>query len=405
MDLYPYQLDGVAFLVSRDRGYLADEMGLGKTTQACAACQYLDLKRVLVIAPASTLPNWRYEFESWGPRGATLTAVSYDRLSRNRDNYSGKDYDVVILDEAHYCKSRRAKRSRAALSIAAEAPRAWLLSGTPMPNHPGELWYPLRMLWPDLVDKNYQKFFDRFVIWRATEWGPKPVGLKDKAGLRELLRQVMMRRTVDSVGVQLPPLRVDVQLTPRMDLEEYLGEDAPVLAALAAEERADEASLSRLRKLLGVAKAPFVGEVIAEELADGAYNKIVVLAYHRDVLDLLEARLREFGLVRVDGSSTDDQRAEAIRAFRDDKGVRVFLGQQVAAGTGLNLQTASEVVLVEPSWVPAENHQAIKRVHRIGSTDPCRARIFAVAGTLDEAVMRTLATKTRMIDEAIEPTN
>lgn len=403
MDLYPYQLDGVAFLVSRDRGYLADEMGLGKTTQACAACQYLDLKRVLVIAPASTLPNWRYEFESWGPRGATLTAVSYDRLSRNRDNYSGKDYDVVILDEAHYCKSRRAKRSRAALSIAAEAPRAWLLSGTPMPNHPGELWYPLRMLWPDLVDKNYQKFFDRFVIWRATEWGPKPVGLKDKAGLRELLRQVMMRRTVDSVGVQLPPLRVDVQLTPRMDLEEYLGEDAPVLAALAAEERADEASLSRLRKLLGVAKAPFVASVLKDELESGAYGKLVVLAHHRDVLDLLEDALSDLGVVRVDGSSTDRQREQAIDGFRADPSKRVFLGQQTAAGTGVNLQVANELVLLEPSWVPAENHQAIKRIHRIGSNQPCRARIFAISDTLDEAVMRTIANKTRMIDALLTP--
>lgn len=403
MDLYPYQLDGVAFLAGAPRRYLADEMGLGKTTQACAACQYLDLKRVLVIAPASTLPNWRYEFESWGPRGATLTAVSYDRLSRNRDNYSGKDYDVVILDEAHYCKSRRAKRSRAALSIAAEAPRAWLLSGTPMPNHPGELWYPLRMLWPDLVDKSYQKFFDRFVIWRATEWGPKPVGLKDKAGLRELLRQVMMRRTVDSIGVQLPPLRVDVQLTPRMDLEEYLGEDAPVLAALVAEERADEASLSRLRKLLGVAKAPFVASVLKDELESGAYGKLVVLAHHRDVLDLLEDALSDLGVVRVDGSSTDRQREQAIDGFRADPSKRVFLGQQTAAGTGVNLQVANELVLLEPSWVPAENHQAIKRIHRIGSNQPCRARIFAISDTLDEAVMRTIANKTRMIDALLTP--
>lgn len=403
MGLYPYQLDGVAFLAGAPRRYLADEMGVGKTVQACAACQYLDLKRVLVIAPASTLPNWRYEFESWGPRGATLTAVSYDRLSRNRDNYSGKDYDVVILDEAHYCKSRRAKRSRAALSIAAEAPRAWLLSGTPMPNHPGELWYPLRMLWPDLVDKSYQKFFDRFVIWRATEWGPKPVGLKDKAGLRELLRQVMMRRTVDSIGVQLPPLRVDVQLTPRVDLEEYLGEDAPVLAALAAEERADEASLSRLRKLLGVAKAPFVASVLKDELESGAYGKLVVLAHHRDVLDLLEDALSDLGVVRVDGSSTDRQREQAIDGFRADPSKRVFLGQQTAAGTGVNLQVANELVLLEPSWVPAENHQAIKRIHRIGSNQPCRARIFAISGTLDEAVMRTIANKTRMIDALLTP--
>lgn len=401
--LYPYQQEGVAFLASRKRAYNADEMGTGKTVQVCAACQLLDLQRVLVIAPASTLPNWRYEFESWGPRGAQLTAVSYDRVARNRDDYRGSDYDVVVLDEAHYVKNAKAKRTKAALAIAAEAPRAWLLSGTPMPNHPGELWAPLRALWPDLVDKSYWKFFNRYTRWRKTPWGVKPVGVKDAKALRDLLRKVMIRRTVKSIGLQLPPLRVDVQLTPKANVEEVLGEDAAVLEAYAAEDKLDEGSLSRLRRLLGAIKVPFIAKVLKEELADGAYSKIVVLAYHRDVLDLLEQELAQFGVVRVDGNSTDVQREDAIRAFREDKTVQVFLGQQTAAGTGTNLQVANEVVLVEPSWVPAENHQAIKRIHRIGSDAPCRARIFAVSGTLDEAVMRTLATKTRMIDEVLEP--
>src|SRR5690606_8317857 len=190
---------------------------------------------------------------------------------------------------------------------------------------------------------------------------------------------------------------------PRVDLEEYLGEDAPVLAALAAEERADEASLSRLRKLLGVAKAPFVASVLKDELESGAYGKLVVLAHHRDVLDLLEDALSDLGVVRVDGSSTDRQREQAIDGFRADPSKRVFLGQQTAAGTGVNLQVANELVLLEPSWVPAENHQAIKRIHRIGSNRPCRARIFAISGTLDEAVMRTIANKTRMIDALLTP--
>ena len=85
-----------------------------------------------------------------------------------------------------------------------------------------------------------------------------------------------------------------------------------------------------------------------------------------------------------------------IDAFTDDSGVRVFLGQQQSAGEALNLQAASEVVLVEPAWTPDANRQAIKRVHRIGQKDPCRARMFGVEGTLDEAVMKVILLKTQL---------
>ena len=80
----------------------------------------------------------------------------------------------------------------------------------------------------------------------------------------------------------------------------------------------------------------------------------------------------------------------------------MFLAQQGAAGTGITLTRASEIVLVEPSWSPAYNEQAIKRIHRIGQEHPCRARLFAVPDSLDAALMVTLARKTVMVKEVVD---
>src|SRR5690606_974590 len=119
-----------------------------------------------------------------------------------------------ILDEAHYCKSNVAKRSLAALQVARRAGRAMLLSGTPMPNHPGELWAPIRALWPEIPRelglKSYNEWFDYFNIYRVTRYGKRPVAARNLDQLRPYLQRIMLRRTADVVN--LPPLRVTLSL-------------------------------------------------------------------------------------------------------------------------------------------------------------------------------------------------
>jgi SNF2 family DNA or RNA helicase len=91
------------------------------------------------------------------------------------------------------------------------------------------------------------------------------------------------------------------------------------------------------------------------------------------------------------------RRQEEIDGFQKHGGI--FLAQQTAAGIGITLTRAHEIVLVEPSWSPSDNDQAIKRIHRIGQDKPCRARIFLVPDSLDEAVMGTLLRKQKMLTE------
>ena len=114
---------------------------------------------------------------------------------------------------------------------------------------------------------------------------------------------------------------------------------------------------------------------------------------------ILRQALDKFGLVFIDGSTSESDRTEAVELFQADRSVRVFLGQQTAGGIGITLTSAYTVVLVEPSWVPDDNIQAIKRLHRIGQDQHVMARLFTVAGTLDDSIMRTNTRKKKVKSE------
>lgn len=403
MELYPFQEKGVRFLASRRRAYLADRMGLGKTVQAVRAAEELGMNEIQVVCPASAVPNWRHEIGVWDRRRDAFAfywnePISYASLIRR--NWKSWEPDLVILDEAHYCKSPSAKRTRAGLGLASRTVKkggwAWLLSGTPMPNDPTELWPPIRYLWPEIKERfgvsRATEWRDKFCRCRPTPYGLKPYAVKNGAELRDALSDIMLRRTLDDVGLELPPLRVELSRLPKGDA------DTEALAEYEAWEDTDYTST--LRRLLGSVKAPLVAKQIIEELDDGAYEQIVVLYYHRDVGAGLREEFDKHGYspVGFDGSTAQGARQEAIEAF--DRGEsQVFLAQQTAAGIAINLTAATEIVLLEPAWSPNDNHQAIDRIHRIGQDQPCRARIFALSGTLDEAIMGTIRNKVAMQEE------
>jgi len=399
MKLYPYQVDGVRFLRRDRKRYLADGCGLGKTPQAIAGMRGLS-GDTLVICPASAVPHWYNQWEIWGGTGE-LEVVSFGKLIRTYR--LSVEFDKVIVDEAHYCKTPSAKRTRKALSLAKNAQHAYLLSGTPMPNHPGELWAPVKYLWPEVAQhfgiKNHAQWIETFCHTIPTIYGPKVVGVKNGPMLREAIRPLMLRRKEADVGLDLPPLRIDTVLIPH----------SPVVAQVlqeyenAADE--EEAYTSTLRRLLGVAKAPLIAHQIIEELDYDAYEKIVVLYYHTEVGDILRLLLEPFGVVGYGGGASSKVREDARLKFQNVSHAgspRVFLAQQKAAGISIDLTAAHEVVVVEPAWSPDDNWQAIKRIHRIKQERPCRARIFAVDQTLDRAIMETLVRKTRMQQEVLD---
>jgi SNF2 family DNA or RNA helicase len=254
LPLRPYQRVGVAWIVSQlqrpdNRAvFLADEPGLGKTRQTLAVLDNFTTNRCLIVCPAGVRHVWRREIEAWFPSwqrrilliepGAQpptdaqladplrILIVAYDTLSASRSPILGQlmaapRWGCLVLDEAHYCKAA-SNRTKAVYGIAgrgglqSRCDRAILLSGTPAPNHVGELFRHLQALWPHTITRtppggeprpmNEPEFQERFTHFRDTVYGRQILGSRNVDQLRELLQPILLRRTKAQVLPELPPL-------------------------------------------------------------------------------------------------------------------------------------------------------------------------------------------------------
>lgn len=409
--LYPYQRAGADWLRTRRSAYLGDEPGLGKTrTLIAAALRACPTEDIAVIAPAITLSHWRREWELMGAR-TPLRIASYQHLVMSealRSNLQTLRPELVILDEAHFVANPRSKRTRYTIGRdgIVRGRRVWFASGTPMPRNPIDLYPVLASTWPHLLTslgiRTLRQYTDHFCVWRETSYGPRVFGVKHGDDLRAILAHVMLRRTLADVAIELPELRWETVLvdpTPETRSElngMWVPHDLTGAIDLGG-PLPDEPHLAELRRAIGVLKAPYAAEYIANEMQDG--HKVVVFAYHLDVLDILEEALRPEGVARVDGGTTLELRDTRISRFQNDPGCRVFLGQINACATGITLTAAHKVVIVEPAWGAHVNLQAGKRIHRIGQREGCSVRFLSLAGTIDEAVMGVHAREVRMLAE------
>lgn len=227
--LFPYQVEGARFLAERKRALLADDMGLGKSAQAIEACKMLGVGIVTVICPASVRQNWIREFEKFWP-GFRPIVASYDQVVRNGGtDWCGSGNNALILDEAHYLKTRTAKRTKAIFGpkcdgvggLVERAKHVFLLTGTPTPNNPSELWSALRAVMPQTIstpssiehtrDKplTYWQFINRYCYLRDNGFGYEIVKGKNLSELRERIKPYVLRRKKDEVLKDLPPIRFD----------------------------------------------------------------------------------------------------------------------------------------------------------------------------------------------------
>lgn len=416
--LFDYQFEGARWLASRKRGALGDDPGLGKSAQAIAACDMIEAQSVLVICPASLAINWEREVQKFAKTRFEFHAASYDKVARNLNDYMGSRYSAVIIDEAHYLKSREAKRTQAiygancdlvGYALASQADRVWLLSGTLMPNSPSELWTHLRALAPELIGHESDKkrpmpfwvFAKKFCHVRQTAFGWQIGGGKNLDELKKVMGKFMLRRRKEDV-LDLPPMRWDTLYVEGRITGIPTAEAAQIKEVLEKQGVDGLAGLAghvaTLRRMTAVAKIdPTVRYV--KEFLEYSTESIVVFAHHKEVLDALYTELKEVA-VMVRGDTAQIARQKAVDDFQAGT-KRVFLGQIQAAGTGITLTKASNLLLVEQSWVPAENAQAAMRISRIGQVNACLVRAVTLAGSIDEDIQRALLKKAEVITEVL----
>ena len=470
MKLYPHQQTGVEWLRDRKAALLADEQALGKTITALVAAQ--GAERVLVVCPTVVLWNWEVEAEKWQtvhewkncalgagtfqtPWGTKVelegdltfrppvvqviadgkadvdplvdvVVVTHGLLLRPwiLTQLAAVKWDVMIIDEGHCFKSPTAQRTIALYeTLAPNAEKVWILTGTPCPNHAGELWTHLRGLAPErLLTAKAKKpmteheFVDRFCHWRETQYGRKVTSnRKDRLPeLKERLDGFILRRLKKNVLPDLPSIRfetvhlrplkldtalkaLDAELSPRV-LEAVQGVDDASGFFNAVKDGED---FTKFRRLCGMAKAKPVADLLYQELEDGGLDKVVIFAHHKDVVDLIARDLERFGVRTITGATPAKDRAAYVEHFQTDPSVRVIVANIVAGGVGITLTAAADVVFAEQSWTPGDNAQAADRCHRIGQTRRVRVRFMALAGTIDEAITQSLRQKIRMIREVL----
>lgn len=438
-DLFPYQVEGVQWLAQNSHALLADEMGLGKSAQAIVAADTLTLLPILVLCPASARQNWRNEFTKFSSRPLSTHAVfgsgalptadvvvcSYDLV----EHVKHQQPRILILDESHFLKSRDAKRSEAAWSLALLADVVWCLSGTPAPNHAGELWSTLRAL--GATDLAWNSFMLRYTTGRNTPYGYQVTGNARVSELKTILAKYCLRRKKEDVMKELPPISYyDVPVSQRpqdIDWEVYYPDyyfpqkridvlmdeakkEQSVLENTVAATGTGAASLSALlalqdklpkyRRYCGLTKVPDAADMIIDEF-NGGLEKIVLFAVHRDVIEELRKRLTKYKPVILYGGTPGIKREHAVRKFQTDPKCQVFIGQVHAAGTAITLTAAHEVMFVETDWVPGNNAQAAMRCHRIGQTKPVRVRFITAANTIDHKITLIVKRKTKDLTEIL----
>lgn len=464
LELMQHQAGVVASAAAGHRTFLlADEPGLGKTAQALLAAQAANAYPLLVVVPNVVKTNWAREAERWTPRHpstvihgdgdsidgfADIIIVNYEILDRHVGWLKSLGFRGMVVDEAHFIKNKSSQRSQHVLEIAGSIrsrmgnPLLMALTGTPLINDIDDF----RAIWQFLgwIDENRPlgALMDALEENGLTPLDPGFF----PAARRAVIDQGIVRRRKIDVASDIPERRIadmpvelddvdsrsiraaEAELTRRL-VQRYDsalatrrsgadtdsaggtggtdGIDHELVRRVATWERDDAEegtgeNVFGLMRRIGQAKA----ELAADYTAQLARNvgKVVYFAKHVDVMDAAEALFEKRGIKfsSIRGDQTPAQRERNITAFLTDPEVAVVVCSLTAAGVGLNLQVASNVVLAELSWTAAEQTQAIDRVHRIGQDQPVTAWRVIAAQTVEPRIADLIDAKAGLAARALD---
>nr|WP_297414906.1 DEAD/DEAH box helicase [uncultured Nocardioides sp.] len=458
LELMPHQRRVVAAAANGHRTFLlADEPGLGKTAQALLAAQAAEAYPLLCVVPSVVKTNWAREAALWTPRRtstvihgsgetidgfADIVIVNYEVLDRHVGWIANHGFRGMVVDEAHFIKNKKSQRSQHVLQIADRIreriarPLMMALTGTPLINDIEDF----RAIWQFLgwIDERKPT---RMLMAKLEETGLTPLDRGFHAAARKAVIDMgIVRRRKHDVAAEIParriadlPVELDAvsarsireaerelaqRLLQRYDsavaareehsgvrtegIDEELVRRVAGWELAASEDSSTGENVFSMVRRIGQAKAMLAADYTLQ-LAHSA-GKVVFFAKHIDVMDAAEQFFEQRGVryASVRGDQTPTVRQRNIDAFVNDPEVAVVVCSLTAAGVGLNLQVASNVVLAELSWTNAEQTQAIDRVHRIGQTDPVTAWRIIAAQTIDARIAELIDSKASLAARALD---
>ena len=454
--LMAHQAQLVAAAAAGHRTFLlADEPGLGKTAQALLAAQAANAWPLLCVVPNVVKANWAHEVSLWTPNRsvtvihgdgeeidgfADIVVVNYEVLDRHVGWLGNFGFGGMVVDEAHFIKNKSSQRSQHVLELSQRIrtrnarPLLMALTGTPLINDIEDF----RAIWQFLGWIDDHKPLPALMN-KLEETGlmPGEPGFYPNAR-RSVIEMGIVRRKKIDVAADIPARRVadlpvelegaegrsirdaernlsrrlvsryDAALEARTTKVVVDGIDLDLVRRVAKWEREDMESakdgenvFSMMRRI-GRAKAGLAADYTAQ-LARSV-GKVVFFAKHIDVMDEAQASFAKRGInfVSIRGDQSAKARAAAIESFTKDPETSIIVCSLTAAGVGLNLQVASNVVLAELSWTDAEQTQAIDRIHRIGQSEPVTAWRIIAAQTIDSKIAELIDSKAGLAARALD---
>lgn len=455
-ELMPHQAQVVAAAAAGHRTFLlADEPGLGKTAEALLAAEAAAAYPLLVVVPNVVKTNWVREAGLWTPaRSATvvhgdghsvdafcdIVVVNYEVLDRHVGWLGTFGFRGMVVDEAHFIKNKSSQRSRHVLELSERirsrtvGPLLMALTGTPLINDIEDFLAIWQFLgWIDEGDPGPELM----AALERNALTPADPGFSPAARAAVIDLGIVRRRKVD-VAADIPPRRIadlpveldgalgrsirqaervlarrlvkryESALEARTSGAVVEGIDHDLVRRVATWDRQDTDENSggenvfTMMRRIGQAKAVLAADYAAQ-LARNA-GKVVFFAKHVDVMDAAEQTFAQRGLgyCSIRGNQTPRTRQNSIDAFLSDPDIAIAVCSLTAAGVGLNLQVASNVVLAELSWTAAEQTQAIDRVHRIGQDEPVTAWRIIATQTIDARIAELIDDKAGLAARALD---
>lgn len=396
-ELRKYQLTGVKYAFLQQRVLLGDEMGLGKTIQAIAlmvALRNIGATHFMVICPASVIANWCREIteksdlivvkihgqdksvalENWVHNGG-VAVTTYETTSYIDLDDSFR-FENLIVDEAHYIKNPEARRSRNVRNIADYAKRVLFMTGTALENRVNEMIELISILQPQIANEV-----------DGMEY------LSSAPEFREKVAPVYYRRKREEVLTELPQL---IENKEWLDMN-AVEKEAYYNAVMSDNMQAPRRVSWNVANIADSSKAKRLKEIVDEATDDG--RKVIVFSYFLDTIKKVKLVLGDKCVDHINGAVSPQRRQEIIDEFNNAKAGAVLPAQIQAGGTGLNIQSASVVIICEPQFKPSIENQAISRAYRMGQTRNVLVYRLLCEDSIDEQMMKMLNKKQNIFNE------
>lgn len=392
----PYQHDGVKWMLGMEHqasgpkgGFLCDEMGLGKTVQLVATMLGNRKSRTLIIVPKSIITQWSEEIIKFAPglrvavfdgpdrvldKSADVTLAPYTLLVTKEGTtpLHMVSWDRVILDEAHEIRNKSSKLFKSVCRLKSEI--KWIVTGTPVFNSMQDFVSLCTFLGipKSFVQGRTKEIKDIYILRRTKD------DLVDRLKLPPCYFENVELNMFPEEKALYECVFTEAQDTIKDAFRHAQSLNAKNMVILECLLRARQCMIWPQMYLDGVAvknettPTRWTGrsnkmETLFRMIQEHPDEKSLVFCQFRGEMNYIQSQLK-CPVFRVDGSVPKDERVRQIEGFKKASSGAVFIIQIKSGGQGLNLQEATRVYIMAPSWNPATELQAIGRSHRTGQT-------------------------------------